>query len=302
MFRNDEKGLIVVLIQDRMMQNTFTASEGVVIEYILEKKEEIESMTVEEIAKETFSSKSTLVRIAKKLNYNGWTELKNDFLKELDYLNASTISVDANIPFTNQDSLMTIANNIATLKKESISETLALLSHDQLRESLTIIENSKKIHVFAVSSNLLLADRFQHQMKRINKDVSIHKLQNEILFDAYLATSDSCAIILSYTGETSNLIEVSKQLTKNNVPIILLTSIGNNSLIKYSDIVLRVATKEKMFSKISNYSTDISIEYLLDILYSCFFNLNFENNLALKINASKSIEKDHYSNNSLLYE
>lgn len=291
-----------MLIQERMKHGSFTASERTVIEYILEKKEAITHMTIEEIATESFSSKSTLVRISKKLHYSGWAELKREFLKEIDYLNASNILIDANTPFTTKDSLMTIANNIATLEKDSISETLSLLSHDQLRETLTIIEKSSKIHIFAVSSNLLLANRFQHQMKRIRKDVTIHKLQNEILFDAYLATPNSCAIIISYTGETSQLIDVSKQLQRNKVPIILITSIGSNTLINYSNSVLRIATKEKMFSKISNYSTDVSIEYLLDVLYSCFFNLSFEENLNLKIDASKYIEKDHFSNNNLLKE
>lgn len=291
-----------MLIQERMLHCTFTPSERTVIKYVLNKQEEISEMTVEQIASETFSSKSTLVRIAKKLNYSGWTELKQELLKEIHYLRVSNISIDANFPFTPKDSLMTIANNIASLEKDSISETLSLLTHDQLRATLNILESSQKIHIFAVSNNLLLANRFQHQMKRINKEVAIHTLQSEIVFDAYLASPDSCAIVISYTGETTPLIEVCKQLTRNKVPTIFITSIGTSTIAKYSDIILRIATKEKMFSKISSYSTDVSVEYLLDVLYSCFFNLHFEKNLHLKIDASKTIEKDHFSNNALLKE
>lgn len=291
-----------LLLQEKLRAYSFSASEKQVVAYLLEQQKNIQAKTTTQIAKETFTSKSTLVRIAQKLNYSGWIALKNDFIKEIDYLEQSPLSVDANFPFQKKDSLMTVANNIAKLERDSIEETCSLLTHDQLRTILNILSPAKKIHVFAVSNNLLLANRFQHQMKRIKKDVCIHQLQSEILFDSYLATEDSCAILLSYSGETSILVEVADILKSKQVPIILITSMGENSLTKKASAILRTSTREKIYSKISSYSTDISIEYLLDVLYSCVFHEAYEKHLSLKLDASKMIEKDHFSNTSILQE
>lgn len=291
-----------MLLQDKLRMDIFTKNEKVVIDYLLKQQENIESMTTASIAKETFTSKSTLVRIAKKLNFSGWSTLKKELLNEIEYVNQSIVSIDANIPFTKKDSLRSIAYKIATLEKETIQETYDLMSHDQLREATTILDRANQIHLFAVSNNLLLAQRFKHYMSRIHKTVFIHSLQSEIFFEASMARSDSCAIIISYTGETKELLEVNNLLKKQNIPVILLTSIGENSLTKSNNIIFKIATKEKMYSKIASYSTDISIEYILDTLYSTYFHLHYDQNLSFKTSISKAIEKNHFSENSIVKE
>lgn len=139
-------------------------------------------------------------------------------------------------------------------------------------------------------------------MKRIKKEVQIHYLQSEILFDAALFDADSCAIIISYSGETTILNKVASLLKENRVPIIALTSIGENTLSKNASITLRISTREKLYSKISTFSTDASISYLLNILYACTFNLNYDKNLKQKIATSKRIEIDRSSDSFILSE
>ena len=93
-----------MLLQERLETCPFTNSERQVIEYLLEQQRNIQNKTTAEIAEATFSSKSTLVRIAKKLNYSGWTALKTAYLDELAYLEKSISCIDANSPFTKRDS------------------------------------------------------------------------------------------------------------------------------------------------------------------------------------------------------
>lgn len=291
-----------MLLQEKLKICSFSTSEKQIANYMISQQKNIQEKSITEIAEETFTSKSTLVRLAKKLNYPGWSALKQDFLEEIAYLEKSISNIDANFPFSNRDSLMTIANNIAQLEKEAIEDTLSLITHNDLRHSVTLLEKATKIHVFAVSSNLNLIDKFQHKMKRIKRDVVVHKTQSEILFDSFLADKQSCAILVSYSGETTILFEVAKLLQQNGIPIILLTSFGDNTLSHVADVVLHISTREKLYTKISSFSTDVAIEYILDILYSCIFAENYENNLAIKLSSSRHIERDHFSNTSILSE
>lgn len=279
-----------MLIREKLENCNFSNSERNVIHYILEQGTAIETMTTKEIANETYTVPSTLVRIAKKLNYAGWNDLKKDFVEESKYLESHFCNIDANIPFHNNDTIMSIASKIAELKTESIQDTLSLITHDDLQKAIQIIRKSSSIHLFAVSNNLLITQEFKHNMSRINKEVHIHGLQNEIFFNAALARIDSCAIIVSYSGETLALEDVMNTLKKKNIPVIVITSIGDNTLSKGADCVLRICTREKLYSKIATYSTDSAITYLLDVLYSCVFALNYDDNLKLRINTSKVVE------------
>lgn len=291
-----------MLIRERLERCDFSNSEQTVIHYILKKNLAIKDMTTKEIAAQTYASPSTLVRIAHKMGYSGWNELKEAYLKEEDYLVTHFRHIDANLPFEKGDSIMSIANKIAILKKESIDDTLSLITHDDLQSAIHIIRKSSYVNIFAVSNNLLITQEFKHNMSRIKKRVVVHSLQSEIVFNACLADPTSCAIIISYSGETDILIRSIKALKANHIPIIVISSIGNNTAKQLADCILHITTREKLYSKIATFSTDTAIIYLLDVIYSCIFALDYDQNLETKINASRIIESGRFSNIDILKE
>lgn len=291
-----------MLISDRLKSFPFSNSEKRIVDYILLQGIDIKNMTSNQIAQATFSSKSTLTRLSKKLDYTGWSDLKKDFLDEITYLDRFTSDIDANKPFKQNDSLMSIASKLATLEKEAIDDTLSLLNHDNLRKGLDILANSKTIHLFAVSNNLLISQEFVHNMSRIGKDVRIHTLQSELVFKASLAEVDSCAIIISYTGETKVLTDILSILKTKQIKTIAITSVGQNSISRNSDCVLNISTREKLYSKIGTFSTDYSITYLLDVLYSCIFAQDYNKNLELKIKSGALLEKHRSTDSFILKE
>ncbi|HEX5350036.1 MurR/RpiR family transcriptional regulator [Trichococcus collinsii] len=279
-----------MLIRERLENFDFSNSEQKIVAYILEKKAAIQEMTTKEIAEATYTSPSTLVRIAHKMNFSGWSDLKEAFLKEEEYLQKHFSEINANLPFQRNDTIMSIASKIAALEKESIDDTLSLITHDDLQKAIQIIRKSSYTSLFAVSNNLLITQEFQHNMSRIKKRVDICLLQGETIFKAHLADSSSCAIIVSYSGETGILNQTIKILKGNNIPVIAITNIGDNTTARLADCVLKICTREKLYSKIATFSTDSAIVYLLDVLYSCIFALDYDANLQLRISTSKMIE------------
>lgn len=280
-----------MLIQERLERCELSVSERAVADFILKEKMNIRDMTTREIAQAVFSSPSTLVRIAHKMNFSGWNELKEALLKEEEYLQTHFTDIDANLPFKKTDSIMSVAAKIAALKKESIEDTLSLISHDDLQKAVTMLYNASAIHLFAVSNNLLICREFQHNMARIGRHVEIQDIQGELTYMAYLAKPSSCALMVSYSGETPILIRAAKTLKDHGIPLLLLTNIGDNSLLPLADCALRICTREKLYSKIATFSTDASFEYLLDVLYSCVFRRDYDKNLQLKIQSAQAIER-----------
>ncbi|MFZ2847230.1 MAG: MurR/RpiR family transcriptional regulator, partial [Trichococcus flocculiformis] len=237
-----------------------------------------------------------------KMNFSGWSDLKEAFLKEEEYLQKHFSEINANLPFQRNDTILSIASKIAALEKESIDDTLSLITHDDLQKAIQIIRKSSYTSLFAVSNNLLITQEFQHNMARIKKRVDICSLQGETIFKAHLADPSSCAIIVSYSGETSILNETIQYLKANKIPIIAITNIGDNTTARLADCVLRICTREKLYSKIATFSTDSAIVYLLDVLYSCIFALDYDANLQLRISTSKMIEAGRSSTVDIIKE
>lgn len=270
----------------------FSPSEEEVVKYVLDKKEEIQDMTLSMIAEATYTSSPILVRVAKKLGYSGWNEFKEEFLKEISYLNKEA-DIDASIPFVVSDTYTTIASNIAKLEIESIQDTIDLLTHDDLNKAMSLLRETDYIDVYGVSNNLLLAQEFAEKMFYINKFVNIANITGDAILQATMSDSSHCAILISYSGETRSMIEVVNTLKKKGTKIISITSLGDNTISLISDVNLRICSKEMIQTKIGDFSSSQSVKTILDILYSCIFSFDYKENLEKKIQFAKEVEDRH---------
>ena len=289
-----------MLLINKIENANLTKIEEDIAQYIILHKENLENLSTRAIAKATYTSSSAVVRLAHKLGFEGYNDLKKQYIKEQEYLNSHFENIDANIPFTQENNLMSVANSIKEIMIESANDTLTLINNDLLNKVIKILDKSKHIYVFGFGSYVEIAKIFQMKMSRIKKYVIVQSFVGEENYQANMLNEEDCAIIISYSGE--NLINIASLLKEKNIPIIAITSIGENTLSTYSTCTLHMSTREKLFSKIANYTAEHSVSLILDILYSCYFRLNYKENLDNKIKYSKKVEVNRISSNEIIKE
>lgn len=291
-----------MLLQEQMKQDIFSYNERTIIDFILEKQEKIKNYSTKMIGDETYTAPSTVIRIAHKLGFQGWSDLKEAYLDEVIYLNNHFQEIDPNYPFTNQDTMMQIAHKITQLHIESAKDTASLIHHDSLQKAIQILRKANVVKVFAVANLNFIGEEFVFKLNRIHKKAYIEPAQDNQFQDAIMTTNDECAICLSYSGETPTLLKTANFLRENKVPIIAITSFGKNSLSDLATVTLNVSTREKSFSKIAGFTSLESMNIVLNILYSCLFSLNYQANLDYKINVAKRVELNREIDNEIIEE
>lgn len=279
-----------MLIEQKIEKVKLSPAQKDVMQYFLTQRLNIKEQTIKEIAQKTYTSTGTVMRVAKKLGYQGFEDFKDDFLKEVIYLNTHFQNIDPNFPFNQNDNIQKIASKITLLAQETMTDTLSLIEHDSLQTAVQLLRKAKNIHLAAASYCLLLGQLFQLDMIRIGVNVHISSLSGEELFIPAIMDKDDCMILISYSGEMKTLCQLAKMLKEKHVKIIAITSLGDNELKKYADVTLHISTREKLYSKIAGYSNENSIKLILDILYSCYFALDYETNIQKRIGISKEAE------------
>ena len=63
-----------------------------------------------------------------------------------------------------------------------------------------------------------------------------------------------------------------------------------------------MSTKESLFHNLGDFSTHLSIHFILDILYSTYFLMNYNENYEVKLQNTKSLEKNRSSNNFIIMD
>lgn len=279
-----------------------SSSQQNVLKFMYENPLEIADMTLKEIAAAAYTSPATLVRLAKNLGYNGFEELRYDFLKEEEYNNRSFHSIDANIPFHGNDNYMGIASKLTILLKETADDTLSLITFQDLKKAVHFLLDADKIHLTAISFPLLRGYDFQLKMRKIGKIVEIVDVLGEQLYADPIIKPGDCALVISYSGETPLIRQMISLYKKKGIPIIGVTSIGNSTLRNSADVCLSVTTHEKLYSKIAGFSNSASIQLILDILYSCVFKENYAANLANKKELSQRSEPGRFATYDVMKE
>lgn len=279
-----------MLLEEKIDSTDFSANEQIVVDFIKQKQEDINKYSTTKIAKETYTSPSVLVRIAKKLGFNGWVELKNAYVEELTYLHKHFKNIDANIPFSSDDSLLNIANKLGQLKTESILDTLSLIDSKALSQAIQLLDRSNNTGIFGLSNIIFQAEEFAYKMRHIGSKVQTFPIQNTMFQEAAMMDSNDCAIFISYSGESDPLFTVIDILKKKHVPIIAITSIGDSRLSKLADITMHITTRERSYTKVAGFSSLESISLILDILYSGYFAQRFDDNYNYKIGLSQITE------------
>lgn len=74
-----------------------------------------------------------------------------------------------------------------------------------------------------------------------------------------------------------------------------ITSGGKNYVREQIDCVFTMVTRERLYTKISNYSTEESLEFLLNSIFSCGFAENYRENKNFKILTSRVLEQERYT-------
>lgn len=259
-----------------------TDSKRVIGEFVLQKKSRLCDFTTQQIASETYTSKSALVRFAKTLGFSGWSEFARAFASEQHYQETHYTDIDPNLPFHKDSSTKDIINLMCSLQMESLMDTADLISPQTIDRVVNLLEQSKRIGLFGMSPNSLLGELFRRRMLTIGRNVEIPALGDNGLLASSLDSTD-CAIIISYSGNscTCEPLNALRFLEPNKVPVIGITSRGTNYLRRHAAYTLSISSQEKLFSKISTFATETSINYILNILFSVYFARNFEKNFHL---------------------
>lgn len=71
-----------MLIRERMEHTQFSPSEQIIVDYLLKNMTLLDTLSTTKIAQKTYASKSTIVNVAKKLNFHGWSQLKKLYTKK----------------------------------------------------------------------------------------------------------------------------------------------------------------------------------------------------------------------------
>lgn len=80
------------------------------------------------------------------------------------------------------------------------------------------------------------------------------------------------AIILSYSGKATFILPIVKKLYEKGVKVIQIGKAGSNYYSQYVTYHLSISDSENNRDRMSQFSSHIAMQYIMDVLYGCIYN------------------------------
>ena len=240
------------MILDISQENKYTETEKEVIDYLMNHLDLLDELSISDLAKKTYTSNATIIRLCRKAGYSGYKALKVDLIKEREANKYIVENVDYTTPFQFNETTEEIMKNMFSLYQESIKQVYSSLDIDVLKSMADEIIHKKRIFLFSYGDTQTTVINFTNKLVKVN------------IFPT-LAT-----LIISYRGQ-ERLLECVQTLTKNHVRIGLITANKKNSLMAYCDDLIMIPDCEKE-NRISTFYSQLAFQYVLSNLYAIIYH------------------------------
>ena len=267
------------LVKLQAIYGSLKTAEKKAADLLLERPDFFATTTIVEAADAAGCSEATIVRLARKLGYKGYPELKSVLLEVRE-----NKSVKLYEEINENDDEHTIVKKVFSASIQALEDTLNVLDKNQYTSAVQALMRANKILVCGVGDAASVAKSGYHKFMRIGLNVQAPEdLDLQLISSSHMSESD-VVIAISHSGRTKSILDIAKHAKNSAAKIISITNYPLSPLAKHSDIVLLTATfaehvkGEVMSKRVAE----------LCILESLYVNLLLKSQNNLKDNLSKS--------------
>ncbi|WP_176586027.1 MurR/RpiR family transcriptional regulator [Priestia megaterium] len=255
----------------------FTTSEIQIANYILENPLETVELTASELGEKSYTSKSTVLRLCKKLEFPGYNDLLRKLELEINEKNRLMALLDKE-PVNKDSSFRDIVNIIPSVYDKAITNTKMMLDYKSMNRVITQLKKTEKLDIYGLGITYSCATAAMFKFLSIGIECTAQTGINEHYIMATKKQKNRAAIIVSFTGENPTMIKTAKYLKGVGTYIIGIGGTESDKLKRECDEYIEVYSKQLIMS-MEVLTPFISITYIFDLLFSALLVSDFDSNL-----------------------
>ena len=241
-----------------------TATEKKVADYVLSQYDQIQFMSITQLAEACGTAEATISRFCRSLKLKGF----NAFKLEL----ARRSAVDLK-PQEASDSLGGRSQEVGRLAADAIAQTIEMVEPKQITKAVELFEKASRVLCCGAGGSMLMAEEFAHLFSTVTgKFVAVGDSHIQMSAAATMG-KDDVIVLFSYSGATTNGIQLLELAQSRGIHTILVTRFNKSPAAKLADIVLRCGSNEGPF-QFGSVPAKVAQLIVMDVLYQEYRHRN----------------------------
>jgi DNA-binding MurR/RpiR family transcriptional regulator len=270
----------------------FTNQENIISDYILHHPDEFQKMNCEELGKVTFTSKSTVVRLCKKLGVSGYQELKKILYFEFGEISKSSPAkkcLQINEASSYEDIMMILPD----IYIESINEVRLHNNPNVFKRIINRMCKMDHIDLYGTGISYTLLEVVSQKFNVIGIESKAYNTLNERYLFANRKKSKIMAFVMTFSGNNPLAIHEAEFLKSIGIYVVGIVGIYADEILKSCDEVLKIPYRlfEQEAFEMFSYQ---SIMYMMDIFVASMLAKNFDEIQAQERSVDFDYDKNFY--------
>lgn len=238
----DNRPVENALTRIRVAQPNMAKSARRIAQFILERPEEIVSMSVTELSEATGVSEGSVINFCRSIGLSGFQQMKLSLAQEI-VQPVHFIHEDLD----RADDMDTICRKVFHSGIQALRDTLSVLEPDSLTRAVDLVRAAKRVEVYGIGSSAPIAEDTQYRMLRIGLDVRAVTDSHVQAISASRCDPDVAVLTISHSGATHETVAATRLAKEAGAKTIIVTNFARSPLQAFADVVLYTMARETRF-------------------------------------------------------
>lgn len=242
-----------------------TATERKVADYVLAQRDQVQFMSITQLAEECGTAEATISRFCRSLGLKGFNAFKIELAR--GYVS------DKQPPRHAQDSTEGRSKKVGDLAIEAVRQTIDLSRPQEVAQAVAMIEQAPRVMCIGSGGSMIIASECAHLFSTVTTKFFTMSDSHRQMSAAAIMSPGDVIILFSYSGATTNGIEVLELAKQQGIQTILVTRFSKSPAAKLADVVLHCGSNEGPFQS-GSVPAKVAQLIVIDILFQEYCHRN----------------------------
>lgn len=253
----------------------FTSAESSLADYIIGNVDEVYRMSLQELAKNSYVSKPSVIRLYRKIGCKSYRDFSIALQLEKIRTDGSSV-IESGDAFTGSKSMREFAEIIGLLSKQIIDNCIMAINNEELDDIIHVLDEANRIFVYASGDIETEVRSFNNRMSMmgvepimINDDADQQKLIASI-------QEDDVVIIVSSLADNETYDKTIEFIYETNALKILITTYEDPNKRFQPDYAFYTYPNGNEFIRNNVSISQMSLLLGMNIIQTCLLKLRSE--------------------------
>ncbi|SNY60704.1 transcriptional regulator, RpiR family [Arsukibacterium tuosuense] len=252
------------LLKIRGMLDQMSVIERKLAEFILDNSHMLRDYSSQQLADAVGISQSSVVKFCQKLGYKGYPDLKLAINEAV--VTASTLNRDQADKNNDDGSLLGIGEQLQFSLQQHLRTLLTINDEKTLLQAARLLQSADKILLAGFAKSAIVVADMQFRLLQLGK-LALHHADPALALQLARSLTDTSVLLLvSDSGQNSDLLKLEHYAKSRQLKIISLTSYKTNAQSLAADITLFTLSAEEDI-RLNPILTQLAQQHLCHMLY-----------------------------------